>query len=267
MSSASRSSATELRVNIASMEDAIASIAARAQARQGYTFFTANLDHLVKLRTNRRFREAYGRADFVTADGWPIVWRINQEGHRLQRTTGADLLEPICRRSAQLSASVYFVGPGADSQRLALDLLKKRLPGLTIAGREAPRFAGTLTAQAADAMAARITSSRAHICIVSLGAPKQELLADMLHARCPGVGFLCFGAALDFVSGHAARAPRWVQRLGLEWTWRLATSPLTLAGRYARCALGFVALALPSVFPSAPRLIWSAATARDAIGL
>jgi exopolysaccharide biosynthesis WecB/TagA/CpsF family protein len=268
--SASRSgpsAAPDLKVNLANMDEALDAIATRTQARQGYTLFTANLDHLVKLGADRRFREAYHRADLVTADGWPIVWRMKQDGHDLQRTTGADLLEPVCRQAAEQGASVYFVGPGAQSQALALDTLTRRLPGFLIAGREAPRFAERLSDEAADEMAARIAASGARLCIVSLGAPKQELLADMLHARCPGVGFLCFGAALDFVSGHTARAPVWMQRAGLEWSWRLMSSPGRMATRYARCAVWFVALALPGLFPSFPRLVWIAQAARDSLGV
>jgi len=266
-SSQSRVSAPDLRVNLANRQQALDAIATRAEAGQGYTLFTANLDHLVKLGADRRFREAYHRADLVTADGWPIVWRMKQDGHDLQRTTGADLLEPVCRQAAEQGLPVYFVGPGAESQALALETLSQRLPGLKIAGREAPRFADRLSDEAADEMAARIAATGARLCIVSLGAPKQELLADMLHTRCPGIGFLCFGAALDFVSGHAARAPVWMQRSGLEWGWRLASSPQRMAARYARCAVWFVALALPSLFPAAPRLIWIAQTARDSLGV
>ena len=245
--------ATQLRVNIATIRDALRVIADRAKAGQGYTLFTANLDHLAKLRTDRRFNEAYHRADFVTADGWPIVWGLKQDGHELQLTTGADLLEPVCRQAAEQGAPVYFVGPGAESQVIALETLARRLPDLIVAGKEAPRFAHRLDDGAVQAMARRINESGARICIVSLGAPKQELLADMLRAYCPGVGFLCFGAALDFVSGHVVRAPGWLRQIGLEWGWRLASAPRRMAGRYALCAFLLLPLALPTLFRSAPR--------------
>jgi len=243
----------DLRVNLANMRQALRAIGDKARTRQGYTLFTANLDHLVKLKHDRRFGEAYHRADFVTADGWPIVWRINQDGCKAERTTGADLLEPVCRQAARDGASIYFVGPGERSQAVALDVLTRRLPGLVVAGKEAPRFAARLDDEAVDEMASRIAASGARLCIVSLGAPKQELLADMLHARCPEVGFLCFGAALDFVSGEARRAPMWMRRAKLEWAWRLGAAPARLGPRYARCALTFLALVLPNAFPGAPR--------------
>jgi exopolysaccharide biosynthesis WecB/TagA/CpsF family protein len=240
----------DIRVNIANTREALRAVSDRARSRRGYTLFTANLDHLDKLRRDRRFGEAYARADFVTADGWPIVWHMKRRGQSLERTTGADLLEPICRHAAEHALPMYFVGPGAESQAAGLRALGARLPGLVVAGREAPRFAGRLDGDAADAMARRIAESGARLCVVSLGAPKQELLADMLLARCPEVGFLCFGAALDFASGHDARAPKWMRAAGLEWLWRLARAPGRLAGRYLRCAGTLAGLALSNFAPS-----------------
>jgi exopolysaccharide biosynthesis WecB/TagA/CpsF family protein len=252
--SASRTAAVDLEINIPNMREALAAIAERTAGRRGYTFFTANLDHVVKLSEDRRFGEAYHRADFVTADGWPIVWSLKQAGVDLQRTTGADLLEPVCRQAAEQGASVYFVGPGAESQAQGLAELQRRIPRLKIAGREAPRFAQRLSDEDADAMAARVRASGAGLCIVSLGAPKQELLADMLHSRCPEVGFLCFGAALDFMSGHVARAPLLIRKARLEWAWRLASAPQRLGLRYARCAFAFARLAAPRWAARGPKL-------------
>lgn len=248
------SASKDLKVNLANMRVALRAISERAKAGKGYTLFTVNLDHIVKIQRDRRFGEAYHRADFVTADGWPIVWRMAQDGHKLERTTGADLLEPVCRQAARDGLPMYFVGPGAESQNVALTSLQERLPKLIVAGKEAPRFAHRLDDRAVDEMAKRIADSGAKLCIVSLGAPKQELLADMLLARCPDVGFLCFGAALDFISGHVERAPLWMRQAGLEWAYRLFQAPRRMATRYALCALTFVAMTAPGLFPFIPRL-------------
>ena len=90
----------------------------------------------------------------------------------------------------------------------------------------------------------RVGNSGAALCFLALGAPKQELLAQIGRKTCPHTGFLAIGAALDFIAGHQQRAPRWMQRLGLEWLYRLAHQPRRLAGRYARSALIFASLAL-----------------------
>ena len=92
-----------------------------------------------------------------------------------------------------------------------------------MAGAETPRLPQTLNPAALDALAQRINASGARLCFLSLGAPKQEVLADALASRCPAVGFLCVGAALDFISGDVRRAPLWMRRGKLEWFWRLAS--------------------------------------------
>ncbi|MDE2364546.1 MAG: WecB/TagA/CpsF family glycosyltransferase [Hyphomicrobiales bacterium] len=261
--------APQLRVNLVDMRAALDVVLARARARKGFTLFTVNLDHVVKLNRSRPFRDAYARADFITADGWPIVWlargadrrKTPRDGSKdrrrpaaLQRTTGADLLEPMCREAAKHGLPLYFVGPGEVSQAAGLEILVGKYAGLRIVGAETPLLSSRIDEGVIDAMAARIGAVGARVCIVSLGAPKQEVLADALRKRCPDVGFLCVGAALDFISGHAQRAPDWAQRVGMEWFWRMAGDPRRLVGRYAGCAIALIKLSLPSIFRRSPRL-------------
>ncbi len=238
-----------VRINLPTLDTAADEAVRRAERGEGFTLFTVNLDHLVKLASNDAFRAVYRRATYVTADGWPVVWLAGRKNAKLERATGADLVEPLCRAAAERKLGVYFVGPGPKAQAGALEKLTERFEGLKIAGAEAPMLpAGNgpamLAAMDLDAMAQRINASDARICFVSLGAPKQEILADALAARCPGVGFICVGAALDFISGQARRAPQWMQRGKLEWFWRLANDPRRLAVRYAECAMLFAVLAL-----------------------
>jgi exopolysaccharide biosynthesis WecB/TagA/CpsF family protein len=238
-----------VRINLPTLDIAAAEAIRRTERGEGFTLFTVNLDHLVKLVSNEAFRAVYRRATYVTADGWPVVWLAGRKNAALERATGADLVEPLCQAAAARNLGVYFVGPGPKAQTGALERLTERFNGLRIAGAEAPQLpSGTgpamLAAMDLDAMALRINASDARLCFVSLGAPKQEILADALAARCPGVGFICVGAALDFISGQAQRAPLWMQRGKLEWLWRLAGDPRRLAVRYAQCAMLFAILAM-----------------------
>jgi N-acetylglucosaminyldiphosphoundecaprenol N-acetyl-beta-D-mannosaminyltransferase len=251
---ADASIAPEVLVNLVSMPQALQTISQRALARQGFTLFTVNLDHIVKLGDAGAFRDAYARADFVSADGWPIVWVMKRAGYDVERTAGADLLEPVCRLAADNGMPMYFVGPGPASQAAGLEILGERYPGLRIVGAETPKVTEPPDPVFVAETARRINASGARICVLSLGAPKQELLADALRTRCPDVGFLCVGAALDFISGHAIRAPLWMRRAKLEWFWRMINDPLRLTTRYALCALALGKLVAPGLFPSAPRL-------------
>ncbi|MFV0281415.1 MAG: WecB/TagA/CpsF family glycosyltransferase [Rhodoblastus sp.] len=264
-----RPESSELRVNMVNMRRALEAIVGSARARKGFTLFTVNLDHVVKLDQSAPFREAYARANYITADGWPIVWLARGPDRRktprpgsvdrrkpvnLERTTGADLLEPLCREAAKHGLPLYFVGPGAASQTAGLRILQDRYPGLIVAGAETPQLPAELDAETVASLGGRLAQSDARICILSLGAPKQELLADALHRACPDVGFLCVGAALDFISGHSVRAPLWVRSIGMEWFWRMIGDPRRLVGRYIGCGFALVKLAVPSVFKNALRL-------------
>lgn len=246
-----------IEINIADTDQALDVVAERAATGQGYLMFTVNLDHLVKMRADQRLRAAYERAQFVTADGWPVVWLLKkQAGAQVTRTTDADLLEPIAARAAALRLPIYFIGPGAQAQTVGLDVLRARYPALQIAGAETPDLPTNASAAYIRGAARRITASGARICIVSLGAPKGEILAAALHTRCPGVGLFSFGAALDFISGEAKRAPLWARRYGFEWLHRLAQNPRRLLSRYAGCALLFARLAVATALHRSVGLVF-----------
>ena len=204
---------------------------------QGFTLFTLNLDHLVKRRRDPRFKEAYDRATLVTADGWPIAAMARRQAGRVDRVTGADLVDPLCRAAAENGVPIFLFGSTPGSLEGAAQALKLRFPALDIRGMEAPAMGFDPTSDKAMDMARKIEASGARLCFVALGAPKQELFADAMAQHFPNLGFLCIGAALDFVSGTQKRAPKLVQVLNAEWLWRMLSNPRRMAVRYGSCAL------------------------------
>lgn len=239
-------------INLASQADALRALTAAARGRAGFSFFTLNLDHLVKRRADAAFRAAYTRATFVSADGAPVVRLCRREAPQMQRATGADIIGPLCAAAAAQGLRLYLFGSTQSSLDQAAAALRARYSGLVIAGAEAPAFGFDPLSAAADAAADRIAASGAHIALIALGAPKQEIFADHALARCPRVGFACIGAALDFISGEQGRAPRLFRATGMEWLWRLAGNPRRLAARYWQCALLLSDLAV--VMPLRQRL-------------
>jgi N-acetylglucosaminyldiphosphoundecaprenol N-acetyl-beta-D-mannosaminyltransferase len=234
-------------INVASPGQAIQLVLQRLRAGQEFVFFTLNMDHVAKLRDNARFLQCYQKADLVSADGWPIVWLHGRDGPKLERTTGADLVQPLCRAAAEEEFPVYFIGPLPAVQARAIASLREQFPTLIVAGAEAPMIA-TGDGQVLTDIAERIRESGARLCVLSLGAPKQEIIATELRSRCPGVGFLCVGAALDFIAGESRRAPGWVQSAGMEWLWRLGSDPKRLFFRYVASAC-MMALLVAGVSP------------------
>lgn len=224
-------------INLATLDAAVDAAIGRARENRGFRLFTLNLDHLVKRRDDSAFREAYERADFVTADGAPVAVLARRQGARIKRTTGADLVEPLCAAAAREGVAVALFGSNRQTLQTSAGRLKARHPRLQIVHCEAPPDGFDPTSPAAEDAARRIADSGARIVFVALGAPKQELFAAHMAEQAPGLGFVCIGAALDFIAGTQSRAPLVMRGIGLEWCWRLMTNPTRMARRYARCAL------------------------------
>lgn len=223
-------------VTVATADDLHQDIERRIAAGTGFTVATLNLDHAVKLRSDPAFRAAYTRHTHVTADGNPIVWLSRLAGHDVDLVTGSDLLDPAIAQAACNGWSVAFFG----STQATLDIAAERLvtahPSLKIVLCIAPPMGFDPESAAADDMADDIASV-AQICLLALGAPKQERFAARAAARHPHVGFFSIGASLDFVAGTQTRAPAWVRAIAAEWVWRFVNSPARLARRYGACIL------------------------------
>jgi UDP-N-acetyl-D-mannosaminuronic acid transferase (WecB/TagA/CpsF family) len=130
-----------ISVNLRSSREAIDAVLQRLRGGRGFRLFTLNLDHIAKLRRDAAFLDVYRRADLVSADGWPVVWRYRRSGVEIERTTGADLVEPLCESAAAEGFPVYFLGPMPQVQAKAIDVLREQSPRLRVAGAEAPMIA------------------------------------------------------------------------------------------------------------------------------
>jgi exopolysaccharide biosynthesis WecB/TagA/CpsF family protein len=225
-------------INVASPAAAVSQIVAAARRSEPFAVVTLNLDHIVKLRSDAEFRRAYETARFVTADGAPIAALAARQYAGVERTTGADLVMPLCGAAAREKLPVYLFGTSSGVLATAgTALVEATGHTLDIAGSDAPPHGFDPRGPEADRAIDRIAASGARLCFVALGAPKQEIFSARAVERGVNVGFVCIGAALDFLAGRQRRAPAVMRRYGFEWLWRLGTDPRRLGGRYARCAL------------------------------
>ncbi len=236
-----------ITVNIGSIRQALATAIADLNSGQGFCLFTLNLDHCVKLRSDPKFRNAYSSARYVTADGFPIVLLGRLNGDPVRRTTGADLLAPLCVQAARHAVPVFLLGPKMDVIDRAHAWLARRAPNLRVVGSYAPGPDFDPESIDADLAMERIRQSGARLCFIGLGAPRQEIFSARCHAEVPGTGFVCVGAAFDFLAGTQTRAPQFFRNHGLEWLWRLSNNPRRLAARYLQCATAFPPLAAESI--------------------
>lgn len=238
----------DISVDTLSLDEASVRICDEIGSGGSFSVFTLNLDHIVKLRSDPLFAQAYKRARIVLADGFPIALAGRLQGRTVSRTAGSDLIDPLCAEASRSGISVVFFGSSFASLVGAAKRLQTRHTGLSIAGVYSPSPAYDVLSADANEGIEFIRSSGAQICFVALGAPKQELFADRCAREIEGVSFVCIGAGLDFLAGHQRRAPHVFRSLGCEWVWRLLSNPHRLAKRYLDCFLVF-----PSVVRSGLR--------------
>jgi exopolysaccharide biosynthesis WecB/TagA/CpsF family protein len=232
-------------ITLSSRQDAVDRLGANLASGAGFILACMNLDHLVKLRTDDGLRSVYSnRRTEIMADGAPVAVLARSQNPAIERSPGPDLVIPLCREAARRGWPVYMFGTREDVLAAGAERLKLECPGLDIRGIEAPPFGYDPRSDAADAAADRMASSGAKIVLLGLGSPKQEIFAERALSRHPELGLVCIGAALDFMTGEQMRAPAVMRNNGLEWLWRLATSPRRLGMRYLKCAAMLAELAV-----------------------
>lgn len=210
------------------------------QARRPSYFITANLNYAMLTSQNKDLREINLRAAFILADGMPLVWTAKWRGKPLpERVAGSDLIFDLCELAAERGYGVYLFGAGPGVAEQAAANLGSRYPSLRIVGVESPNLSDLSQLEHA-ALLDRVRSARPDLLFVALGQPKGErwIFANYRDLAVPVS--VQVGASLDFVAGRVGRAPRVLQRLGLEWAYRLLLEPRRLCRRYLGNGLFFL---------------------------
>lgn len=202
--------------------------------------FTINLDHVVKLRKNERFRRAYADAAVVTADGAPICLYARLRRAPIARITGADLFVRLMGSLAPETHRCFFVvsepslGQGVVERLITRGFRREQL------GFTAPPVRFEANAAASAALAEQIAAFKPTHLFFCLGAPKSEIWCHEHAAQIGDAHVLCAGAAAEFYLGTKKRAPLAMQKSGMEWLWRWAQEPRRLSRRYFMDSWGFL---------------------------
>jgi len=212
-----------------------------AAGERGYVTAAA-VNLVMSAQEDAEARAAVLGATLAVPDGQPLVWALHALGHRrATRVYGPDLMANYCAHAAQTGTPIYLYGGRTPEALALLELrLRERFPGLRIAGGFSPPFR-ELTDEEEQRVIAEIDSSGAAVVWVGTGQPKQEKWMLAMRERLSAPLLVGVGAAFDFHAGLISQAPRWMQRSGLEWTYRLSREPRRLWWRYARYNPRFVA--------------------------
>lgn len=206
---------------------------------------TANVDHLVRFARDPAIRDLYTGADLVVADGMPVIWASRFLGRPLpQRVAGSDLFPALSARAAAENLSIYLLGGAPGAADRAAAILRDRHPSLRVAGTFCPDFGFEKDESECLRIADRVRDARADILFVGLGSPKQEHWIARYRHRAAAKLSIGVGISFSFLCGDVVRAPRWMQRLGLEWLHRLAQEPRRLWKRYLVDDMAFFRLVL-----------------------
>lgn len=235
----STQSATNPRVNLISLNVSIGSydyvqnwMIQEARRRVSRMVCFANVHMVIEAHRNSAIATAVNKADWVTPDGVPLAWAIRGLHHvKQERVAGMDITASLLEQAARDGVSVFFYGSIPEVLERIREKCHERFPTLQIAGMISPPFRPS-TPEEDEATIKEISDSGAGLLFVALGCPKQELWMSRMRGRIPAV-MLGIGNALAVFAGEEARSPAWMQRVGLEWCFRLAQEPKRLFKRYA----------------------------------
>lgn len=207
----------------------------RGTQRQGYVCVTG-VHGIIESRDDPELRAIHNAAWLVTPDGMPVVW-LGPPG--VERVYGPDLLLAVCEAGRAVGLTHYFYGgaPGVAAELVAR--LTARFPGLAVTGHSSPPFR-PLTADERMELRAKIARAQPDVLWIGLSTPKQERFMAAHWQELDAGVLVGVGAAFDLHSGRVRQAPRWMQRSGFEWLFRLCSDPRRLGPRYLRANPRFV---------------------------
>lgn len=207
----------------------------------------APVSTIVDCQDDLDYRNVVNCADMVTPDGMPLVWLGKLSGDRdVERTYGPDLMLTLCSISQERGYTHYLYGGTNKTCQLLEEALKKRFPRLNIIGRFSPPYRSDFIEENVGVID-EINRLGVDILWVGLGSPKQDFWIYQHRDQLNVPVILGVGAAFDFLSGVKRQAPRWMQKCGLEWFFRLCCEPKRLWKRYLMGNTKFIYLCMRSM--------------------
>lgn len=232
-----------INVNETSYVEATRQIQSWAQAGESRAVYATSVHGTMEAHDASEFREILNRADLITPDGMPLVWMLRLKGARnQQRIYGPTLMLQVLEMAARERIPVGFYGGEPNTLEILMTRIKTIYPGLQISYAFSPPFRDLHNEETMQ-LRQEIVSSGVRILFVGLGCPRQEKWIDGQRGHIFAV-MIGVGAAFDFHARVKPQAPAWMQRIGLEWLFRLLTEPRRLWKRYLHHIPRFIILAI-----------------------
>lgn len=221
-----------VHITALTMSSAIARMAEWIETGRQHYVCVTGVHGVMESQSDVTLREIHNAAGMVTPDGMPMVWSAHRAGAPdVERVCGRDLLLEASRAAANRGWKIFFYGGKEGVPERLADRLRRRYPGLEVVGCYSPPFR-PLTHDEDAQIVERINALAPDIVWVGLSTPKQEQWMAEHVGRLDAPVMVGIGAAFDMHAGDARCAPRWMQRAGLEWLFRLIQEPRRLWRRY-----------------------------------
>jgi N-acetylglucosaminyldiphosphoundecaprenol N-acetyl-beta-D-mannosaminyltransferase len=220
-----------MRVDITSYADATKRIISWAHQHECRSVYASNVHMTMETYDDPKFAKIVNEADLVTPDGMPLVWALRALGSETaSRVYGPTLTLDVCEAAAKERIDIALYGGTTESLVAFTEFLKNRFPTISIVCQISPPFRSLSEDEDAE-YTRTIVQSGAKILFVGVGCPRQEIWIAEHREKIPAV-MLGVGAAFDFHSGRVRQSPQWMQKIGLEWLFRLIMEPKRLWKRY-----------------------------------
>jgi len=242
-----------LGIDNVSFHEAAETVLGMCRSGRAAYVVTPNLDHFMRTRRDQVLRTVYEKADLSVADGVPVLWASRILGRPLKgRVNGTDLFEGLCAAAAREGLRVFLLGGAPGVAESAKEVLQKRYAGLSIVGASSPVIDASGKGPDDELTIRQIRAVQPHLLFTAFGCPKQELWMARNSKLLGPMVCIGVGGSFDLVAGYLRRAPRWMQRFGLEWLWRLVQEPHRLWKRYLVEDVPFVGYVVWELF----RTVW-----------
>ena len=217
----------DVAIDRTTMAKTLAQVESYIASGKPHLIVTADAASVVIAHRNPEFKKIVNGADLVTPDGNGIVWASKRQGRPVeQRVSGVDIAEKLCALSAKSGYRIYFLGAAPGVAALAAENLMLKYPGCQIVGSHD----GYFSQDTDESVAAEIAAAKPDILLVAMGMPRQEQFIRKTENITGAKVAMGVGGTFDVFSGKTKRAPKLVQKLKLEWFWRVLLNP-TMASK------------------------------------
>ncbi len=232
------------------MDEVLARVEQALRRHERLAISVVNVAKLVNMRSDSLLRESVESGDLVLADGMPLVWLSRLKRQPLpERVAGIDLMYRLFDLANRGGFRVYFLGARREVLERVVEIARERYPGMVVAGWRD----GYFTDEQQEEVAGAIRTSRADILVVAMSSPKKELFMKRWG---DGLGVSVthgVGGSFDVMAGVTRRAPRWMQRCGLEWLYRVIQEPRRMWKRYLVTNMYFAWMFVSELLGFSPR--------------